>query len=257
MWGPTLYEEIRRWLLKRLPPRLGGAHELNERNHGTIERTDAGNHNLVQQTGLTATIFANPLTASIAAASSNYGSTITPGQAQLSGVLGSDQVTTSTVSLVSSTYTGNNVNAGSYKQSITSTLSDADAANYSLVNGFTTSTNNYTANQFTVQGGTTTQQNNRAASQINTAALRSITAASQSNSTATQSDTTAAQSNRTTTEADVTVTQSNPFNTQVDTGTTPRNTDIEQSGAVATQSSGFATQIDAFTTQTNNSTAHI
>jgi autotransporter-associated beta strand protein len=93
------------------------------------------------------------LTGSITDASSTYGSSVTPGAASFTNAVSGDMVSASAVSLVSPTYsTSNNVNAGSYKQSITSTLSGADASNYTLSGGFTTSTNNYTVNQLVLTG---------------------------------------------------------------------------------------------------------
>jgi autotransporter-associated beta strand protein len=93
------------------------------------------------------------LSGSIADASSTYGSSLAPGAASFTNAVSGDTVSASAVSLVSPTYsTSNNVNAGSYKQSITSTLSGADSSNYTLSGGFTTSTNNYTVNQLALTG---------------------------------------------------------------------------------------------------------
>ena len=62
-------------------------------------------------------------------------------------------VNASAVSLVdTSLSTSGKIKAGSYKQSITSTLTGADAPNYTLTDGFTTSNANYTVNKLALTG---------------------------------------------------------------------------------------------------------
>ena len=84
--------------------------------------------------------------ASIAAASSTYGSTVTPGAVNFGNAIAGDDVG-ATASLVSATYsTSSHVNAGSYAQTA-SALTGTDAGNYTF-SGYTTPTNNYTVNPF-------------------------------------------------------------------------------------------------------------
>ena len=112
----------------------------------SLTGTGYGNYTLTAPT-TSANITAKALTASISSASSTYGSTTTPGTLTLTGIVESDSVSGSAVSIVSPSYsTSNNLKAGTYKQSVTSTLSGTDAGNYSLTGGFTTGTNNYTVN---------------------------------------------------------------------------------------------------------------
>jgi len=88
--------------------------------------------------------------ASISAANSTYGSTVTPGALSFGNALAGDAVG-ATVSIVSPTYsTSDHLTAGSYAQTASS-LSGADAGNYSF-SGFVTPTNNYTVTPLTLTG---------------------------------------------------------------------------------------------------------
>ena len=112
----------------------------------SLTGTGYGNYTLTAPT-TSANITAKALTASISSASSTYGSTTTPGTLTLTGIVESDSVSGSAVSIVSPSYsTSNNLKAGTYKQSVTSTLSGTDAGNYTLTGGYTTTSNNYTVN---------------------------------------------------------------------------------------------------------------
>jgi filamentous hemagglutinin family protein len=84
--------------------------------------------------------------AAIAAGSTIYGSTVTPGAVSFSNVIAGD-VVSSTASIASPAYsTSRHLDAGSYYQTA-SGLSGVDAGNYSFAGGFTTSTQNYTVAQ--------------------------------------------------------------------------------------------------------------
>ncbi|HWR01661.1 MAG TPA: autotransporter-associated beta strand repeat-containing protein, partial [Chlorobaculum sp.] len=88
------------------------------------------------------TITQKALTASIAEGSNIYGSTVTPGNVMLTGLVDSD-VVTATSSIYGASYsTSSNLKAGSYQQTVSS-IGGTDASNYSF-SGFTTSTQNYT-----------------------------------------------------------------------------------------------------------------
>ena len=88
--------------------------------------------------------------ASIFAGNSIYGSAVTPGAVSFSNVIAGDLVNAS-ASIVGPTYsTSHNLSAGSYAQSA-STLSGADASDYSFA-GYTTLTNNYTVNPLALTG---------------------------------------------------------------------------------------------------------
>ena len=90
--------------------------------------------------------------AAIAAGSSTYGSSVTPGTVSFSNVIGGDLVG-STASLASPLYsTSGNLRAGSYAQTA-SGLTGTDAGNYSF-GGYTTPTNNYAVNQLALTGAT-------------------------------------------------------------------------------------------------------
>ena len=95
--------------------------------------------------------------AAIAAAGSIYGSTVTPGAVTFSNVQGTGASTDQVGSLATITTpqlsTSGNLRAGSYTQSASSSLTGADAANYSFVGGFTSSAN-YTVSQATITGVT-------------------------------------------------------------------------------------------------------
>ncbi len=115
---------------------------------GALSGADAGNYSFAGYTTPTANYTVNPLTlggATIAAASSIYGSGVTPGAVSLIGVISGDQVS-STASLVNPAFSSSgNLAAGSYAQAV-GALSGADAGNYSFT-GYTTPTANYTVGQ--------------------------------------------------------------------------------------------------------------
>jgi len=100
----------------------------------------ASNYSLVTGQSVAAKITPAPLIASVAAASSVYGSSVAPGAASLSGVIGTDSVL-ATAAISSPTYSSsNNLNAGSYNQ--IANLTGTDASNYSVVS-YTNNTPNY------------------------------------------------------------------------------------------------------------------
>jgi filamentous hemagglutinin family protein len=127
----------------------------------TLSGADAGNYTFAGYTTPTPNYTVNPLTligASIAAGNSIYGSAVTPGAVSFGNVIAGDLVT-STASIASPTYsTSKNLNAGGYAQTA-STLSGADAGNYTFA-GYTTPTANYTVAQLalTVTGLTATNR---------------------------------------------------------------------------------------------------
>ena len=114
----------------------------------TLSGADAGDYSFAGFTTATANYTINPLalTAAIAAGNSTYGSALNPGAVTLSGVITGDLVSVGGVTVNTSTLStsGHSV-AGSYTQSAGSTLSGADAGDYSFA-GFTTATANYTIN---------------------------------------------------------------------------------------------------------------
>ncbi|MBI3601867.1 MAG: hypothetical protein HY209_03135, partial [Candidatus Omnitrophica bacterium] len=101
-------------------------------------------------TGLTINKLA--LSAAIADSSSVYADSLNPGTASFSNIVGSDDVSPAVVTVnTSTTSSSGNFVAGSYTQSISSTLSGADKANYSLTGGFTSSAN-YTIDKLALTG---------------------------------------------------------------------------------------------------------
>ena len=87
----------------------------------------------------------------IADGSSVYGDAVTPGSVTWSNVVEGDAVTAA-VSLVSPLLSSSShLNAGSYQQTASSTLTGNDAANYSFA-GFTTSSANYTVSKLALTG---------------------------------------------------------------------------------------------------------
>ncbi len=111
-----------------------------------------------------------PLTVtSIAAVSTPYATPAATGAVSLSGVIGSDAVT-STASIVGpTTSTSGNLNAGSYAQNA-SGLGGADAGNYTLT-AFTTPTNNYTVTQLALTGTAIAASNSAYGSPLNPGAV--------------------------------------------------------------------------------------
>ena len=115
---------------------------------------DAGNYSFAGFTTPTAnyTVNALALNGAIAAGSSIYGNTVTPGAVNLTGVLTGDLVrgVASIVSPVTST--SGHLDAGTYDQTVAANgLTGADAGNYSFA-GFTTGTANYTVNALALNG---------------------------------------------------------------------------------------------------------
>ncbi len=123
---------------------------------GTLTGADAGNYSFSGYTTPTANYTITPLAltvTSIAAVNTTYGTPAATGAVGLSGVIGGD-VVTSTAGIVSPTYsTSGNLNAGSYAQNASS-LSGADAGNYTLA-PYTTPTANYTVGRLALTGGVT------------------------------------------------------------------------------------------------------
>jgi len=117
----------------------------------TLGGTSAGNYVLTEPAGLSANITPLALTgASIAAANSTYGSTVTPGAVSFTNEVAGDGIL-STASIVTPTYsTSGNLNAGSYAQTA-SALSGANASNYTFA-GYTTPSDNYTVGQLALTG---------------------------------------------------------------------------------------------------------
>ena len=130
-------------------------------NAGTYSITTAGlysnqqGYNISYANG-TLNIAQRVLTGSIAAGSSVYGSALNPGVATLSNVVAGDQVSAGavTVNTTGHTSTSGHLNAGSYNgiESVGSTLSGADAANYT----FAGATGNYTVSPLALTGSITT-----------------------------------------------------------------------------------------------------
>jgi hypothetical protein len=132
----------------------------NHLNAGSYAQTasaltgaDAGDYTFTGYTTSSNNYTVNPLAltgASIAAASSIYGSSVTPGTVSFGNAIAGDDVS-ATASLVSPTYsTSSHVNAGSYAQTA-SALTGADAGDYSFT-GYTTPTNTYTVNPLALTG---------------------------------------------------------------------------------------------------------
>jgi len=138
-------------------PAYSTSHNLNagsyEQTATTLSGADAGNYSFAGYTTPTNNYTVNQLAlagASIVAANSTYGSTVTPGAVSFSNVITGD-VVSSTASIVSPFYsTSGHLDAGSYAQTA-SVLSGADAGDYTFA-GFTTPTNNYTVNQLALTG---------------------------------------------------------------------------------------------------------
>jgi hypothetical protein len=111
----------------------------------TLTGANAEDYSFAGYTTPTANYTVSPLAltgAAIAARSSTYGSAVTPGTVTFGNVVAGD-IVNSAASIVSPTYsTSHNLAAGSYAQTA-STLSGADAGDYSLA-GFTTATKGYT-----------------------------------------------------------------------------------------------------------------
>ncbi len=126
--------------------------ELGTSSNGGL----ASNYTALGTTGSSISITPLALTGtSIAAASSMYGSTVTPGAVTLNGVLAADAGSVSaTASIASPLYsTSNNLRAGSYAQ--TATLSGGDAFDYTFAGGsssFTSPTANYTVSPLALTG---------------------------------------------------------------------------------------------------------
>ena len=104
-----------------------------------LSGADAGNYTLVG--GFTTatnnyTVNTLALNAAIATANSTYGSSVSAGSFSFTNNVSGDDLTGSTVSIVSPLYsTSNNLKAGTYNQRVTSTLDGTDAANYTLDGG--------------------------------------------------------------------------------------------------------------------------
>ena len=119
------------------------------------------------------TLTINPLAltgASIASAGSIYGAPVTPGTVSFSNLFPGD-VVTSAVSIVNPAYSGSNhLNAGGYAQSASSTLSGANAEDYTFA-GYTTPTNTYTVSQLALTGASISAANSTYGSTVTPGAL--------------------------------------------------------------------------------------
>ena len=115
----------------------------------TLTNTDAANYTLTAYTSPTATYTVNALalSANIAAATSSYGATVTPGSVSLGGVLALDVVSASATIANPQNSASAHLKAGSYNQTAT-TLSGGDAANYTLA--ATTTNLNYVVSPLTI-----------------------------------------------------------------------------------------------------------
>lgn len=125
----------------------------------TLAGLDAINYTLIPHANnTTARITPKPITtASIAAVTTTYGTSASAGAVSLGGdVFAGDVVSAELANVVSPVYTGsNNLKAGSYSQSVGSTLSGADSANYSFT-GLATGTANYIVNKLALTGSIST-----------------------------------------------------------------------------------------------------
>ena len=125
----------------------------------TLAGLDAINYTLIPHANnTTARITPKPITtASIAAVTTTYGTSASAGAVSLGGdIFAGDVVSAELANIVSPVYTGsNNLKAGSYSQSVGSTLSGSDSANYSFT-GLTTGTANYIVNKLALTGSIST-----------------------------------------------------------------------------------------------------
>ena len=139
---------------------------------GALSGTDAGNYSFGGYTTPTANYTIDPLAltvTSIAAVNTTYGTPAPTGAVSLSGIIGSD-VLTSTASIVGpTTSTSGNLNAGSYAQSASS-LGGGDAGNYTLT-AYTTPTNNYTVGQLALTGAAIAASSSTYGSPLNPGAV--------------------------------------------------------------------------------------
>ena len=111
-----------------------------------------GNYSDLSTTGSSISVTPKALTGSIVPGSSAYGASLAPGAATLSGVISGDSVTTGAVALntTGNTSTSGHLKAGSYTgiESVSSTLSGADAGNYT----FAGATGNYSVTPVALTG---------------------------------------------------------------------------------------------------------
>ena len=119
----------------------------------TLSGADAGDYSFAGYTTPTPNYTVGQLAltgAAIAAGNSTYGSAVTPGAVSFSNVVGTD-VVSSTASIMNPVNsTSGHLAAGNYAQTA-STLSGADAGDYSFA-GYTTPTNSYTVAQLALTG---------------------------------------------------------------------------------------------------------
>jgi filamentous hemagglutinin family protein len=113
---------------------------------------DAANYVLTPYTTSSPNLTVTPatITASVAAANSVYGSTVTPGSVTFAGVQNGDLVSGSGAVVNPGYSSSNNLRVGTYNQSVSS-ISGLDSANYVLT-PYTTPTPNYTVNVLALTG---------------------------------------------------------------------------------------------------------
>jgi hypothetical protein len=142
--------------------------EANTLTVGSVALSDGSNgglaSNYVLGAGQTAPASITPATLSatgIAASKSIYGSPVVPGSAEISGVIGRDDVIVGVTLHKVSRSSSNHVNAGSYQQAVT-TLSGQDASNYKLT-PFTTTDANYVVAPLMLSGSIESRSTNAGA----------------------------------------------------------------------------------------------
>jgi filamentous hemagglutinin family protein len=112
---------------------------------GTLTSLDGYTFSFASTGNLTVNQLA--LIATIAPVTTTYGAPAATGAVTFTNVISGDIVNPAAATLVSPVNsTSGNLDAGSYKQTVSGTLSGADAGNYSFT-GFTMATSNYTVNQ--------------------------------------------------------------------------------------------------------------
>jgi filamentous hemagglutinin family protein len=142
--------------------------DANRLTVGSVALSDGSNgglaSNYLLNAGQTALATVTPAILSatgIAASRSIYGSQVIPGTAVISGVVGGDVVKVGVGLEKISLSSSNNVNAGSYKQALT-TLSGQDAGNYKLT-PFTTADANYVVSPLMLSGSIASRSTNAGA----------------------------------------------------------------------------------------------
>ena len=133
---------------------VSGVGRVTIRGFAGSKSTDPADATNYTFAGTTSNYTVTPLTLAgvLGAGSSVYGASLVPGTVTFSNKVGSDIVTaaTPTINTAGNTSTSGNLKAGTYTgiQSVGSTLSGADAANYT----FSGATGNYTVSKATLGG---------------------------------------------------------------------------------------------------------